>query len=181
MLELGDIIIMNNKAKGFYRWAIRLVTGKPYTHTAVGIGDIAGINSIFEADLCMATTPTDKTINDPLIDYEIYYVNVPETFKAQMVSELYKAYAGDVYGFLQLPWYLYRRIALWFGVDIKGHRNWFTGGEVCSEMEFYYLMSISNFFPKLKTVLDTYTSDTASPGDIADIIHMFEPEIFIRK
>ena len=180
-MNIGDVIVMNARKGSFYRYLIRWLTGQPYTHTAFGIGNVAGVNSIFEADLCMATTPTSVTVTDDNIDWEIYEViGISNEKKLQYVSILYEAYAGETYGFAQLPWFAYRALAEQLGYDVRGQKNWSRAGQFCSELTYYLLKMYALDYPALDARLNEWTPGTISPGDIANICHEFN-NIFIRK
>jgi hypothetical protein len=176
MIELGDIIVFN-ETKGIYPKLIRFFTGKPYTHTAIGIGDIAGFPSTFEAREVTTSRIWDKIQADKTIEYEVYEVTLE--FKPaiqQACRDIFEEYNDYQYGYMQIPHFLHLWMMRKMGKNPKQEEPWFQEGIFCSEITYLALQSIS----KIKDYLDGWLINNFSPGDTADCLHRF-PEVFKLK
>ena len=175
-MEKGDIICVNEP--GFYASAQRFFTKFPYTHTAVCIGEVCGHVSIFEAKTHLAVTPLQYLLEDKEKDFEIYKVNIDPIIKSKAMDETYYAFAGSIYGYAQILWFIYRWGCERFGLDVRKRKNWFTSGEICSEIVWHYLNIVSQGIPELNAMLNQWNADTIHVGDIVTICRAF-PEIFV--
>lgn len=178
-MKIGNICVVNSTKGGLLSWLIRVVTGCPYTHCAIGAGDVAGVPSIYEAETLISVGPETHITEDVTREYEEYEViGMSQDQLIPLVAYLYDLYAEHQYGFLQLPWYLYRRAGELLGYDMRGKVNPFNKNEVvCSVLDFYLIMGISSQFPALAETIKPYSPHSVHPGDIAYIVHK-HPEIF---
>lgn len=174
-MEKGDIVCINER--GFYASAQRFFTKFPYSHTAVGIGDVCGYPSLFEAKAHMAVTPLELLFEEEEKEFEIYKVNIDPVIKSRAVDEIYHAYAGSIYGFTQILWFIYRWANEMFDRDVRKTTNPFSAGEICSEIVWHYLNIISEGIPELHKKVNEWNADTIHVGDIVAICKAF-PNIF---
>jgi hypothetical protein len=186
----GDILILNNTKTGICSSAIRTFTGQPYTHTAFVIGKVKDQVSIFEANLVTTIRPLQQIFDDKSIEFEIYrprYLGRPFIL-SRFIKTLYIKYAGKEYGFLKILWFGYKRVAELLGYDVRKQKNWFSQGEICSEIVYRYLLiwvykalhckSINNKVAlALKNKLEQWNENTVSPGDISAILQS-QPKLF---
>lgn len=181
-MKVGNIVVVNSTKGGFLSWAIRWITGCPYTHCAIGAGDVVGIPSIYEAQILISIGPETHITEDLTSEYEEYEViGMSQDQLLPLVSYLYDLYAEHQYGFLQLPWYIYRRAGELLGYDMRAKVNPFNKKEVvCSVLDFYLILGISSQFPELAKTCEPYSPHSVHPGDVALIVHK-HPEIFKLK
>ena len=180
-LKPGDIMLLNRhgEAQNFYSVCQRFFTKKPYTHTALVFGEVKGFQSVISSDEVVAVLPVRNYFAEEGTDIEIWrFKDNHSELIEDLLTKLYTGYADMSYGYLQIPWFIYR----WFmesvfQKDVRKQKNWSTSGVVCSELIYVYLECFIQFYPELKEKLDEWNQDTVSSGDMADIIHSF-PEIF---
>lgn len=68
----GQIIVFNALHGGFFSSAQRFFTRMPYTHVALVIEPILGIDSYFGAELSAAIQPFSNLIKDEDYMYQVY-------------------------------------------------------------------------------------------------------------
>lgn len=181
-MDIGDIILINNLEKDWFSAAQRFFTGKPFTHSAVGVGRVMGYYSILEADILVEVTPVFKTLNQNIeySVYEVHGVNKNELF--EIVKELYIEYSTKSYGYFQLLWFaFYRWLFELFGKDVRKKNNWFTSGVICSELVWYYFEKLGKkHFPQLLETINEWLPNTFHSGDVNNVVER-HPEIFKLK
>jgi hypothetical protein len=96
--------------------------------------------SVLEADLKVQLVPFQKEYVQKNADYyEVWRpINVSDPDILKACSDIYRSDAGEIYGFLQIPWFAIRQILRRVGINMNG-RNWFPSGEICSETLWSYL------------------------------------------
>lgn len=106
-------------------------------------------------------------------DYIMYEINIPDSAKdAGLDTVINKLETG--YGFLQMPWFIWRYICSKFGKDIKNQNNWFNSdGTLCSQLVVEYLKAAG------LDLFGNYGQGSISPQDIY-LIAKSNPEIFIE-
>ena len=184
-LQAGDILLINNTSKtDLFSVAQRLVTGKPYTHTALGIGDIAGYDSVFEADLIVGCRPFNRIYLNHQFDYEQWRpVGWSDSEIKDILTYLYNEYAENEYGFGQIPWLAWVKLMGKLGVDLRKAKSWFPGGTICTQLVWHYLDSLANIGNNtlLKNKVNEWTDHNLCASDIADIVHIFSGNSLSRS
>lgn len=173
-MEYGNIVLANTK-KGFVQQAIKWFTKSQFSHSFVTMPDILGIPMCIEAceggvDMCRF----DKGyINDSNQAYEIWSVNVPKETKDWAIKLVMNELETG-YGFLEYPWFIWRKLNLLFGKDIKAQNNWYKGGTICSELCVEYLIACG-----LGHIFEGYGEGSIAPQDLQDIFKE-HPVIFAK-
>ena len=145
-LQAGDILLINNTSKtDLFSVAQRLVTGKPYTHTALGIGDIAGYDSMFEADLIVGCRPFNRLYLNPQYEWEQWRPNNLAINKLDILHELFNDYSENEYGFGQISWLAWIKLMGKFGIDLRKAKSWFPGGTICTQLVWYELDKLGDY------------------------------------
>jgi len=105
-------------------------------------------------------------------DYIMYEVNIPqEAIDFGIDAALNKLESG--YGYIQMPWFIWRAICNLFGKDIKSQNNWFSSdGTLCSQLAVEYLQAAG-----LGNLFADFGSGSVSPQDIYLIVKA-NPQIF---
>lgn len=171
-MEYGNIVLANTK-KGLVQQAIKWFTKSKFCHGLITMPDILGTPMCIEA----AVTGVDMTRfdlsykNNPNKSYEIWQVNVPQEVKDLAIKALLQDLEVG-YGFFQYPWFIWRRINLFFGKDIKAQNNWHQDGTICSELCVEYLKGCG-----LEGVLYEYGVSSITPQDLRNIF-LSHPSIF---
>jgi len=187
MRTAGQIIVFNALKGGMFSAGQRVFTGLPYTHTAILVNapyPAIDIDSYFGADLTVSTQPLDKALSDPTYLYQMYK---PIGWTDEQIriafTEVYKRYAGEEYGFLQIAWFIYRGVAeRWpFHADVRKGHNWFPNHPICSEVGWWYFYQLAiqrlNDAKKLIDRLNEWRPDTFHSGDAARTLQAF-PDLF---
>lgn len=171
-MEYGFIVLANSK-KGFVPQAIKWFTKSQFSHSFVTIPNILGAPICIEA----AENGVDVTrfdtnyIENPDQAIEVWQIKISQEVKDQAIKQL----LNDLeigYGFLQYPWFMWRRINAWFGRDIKAQNNWNTDGFICSQLCVVYLKALG-----LEYVLQGYGNGSIAPEDLRAIFRTY-PEVF---
>ncbi len=138
-MSFGHVVLANSKS-GVVPRIIRWITGSQFSHSLVTMPDVLDIAMCVEAaDSGVSCLPFESGYRSNVSQsYEVYRVNVSEERKAAglkvVLSELQQSY-----GFLELPWFIWRSLNAKFGRDIKGKDNWSEAGVICSELCVTYL------------------------------------------
>jgi hypothetical protein len=175
VLKLGDILLINNTSKtDLFSVAQRLVTGQPYTHTALGIGNIAGYDSIFEADLVVGCRPFNRLYLNPQYEFEQYRPQgISDDILAGILHDLFNDYAENEYGFGQIPWLAWVKLMAKFGIDLRKAKSWFPGGTICTQLVWHLLDELGSYYHLLKIKVNEWTDHNCCASDIAEIVHQF--------
>ena len=178
-LQAGDILLINNTSKtDLFSVAQRLVTGKPYTHTALGIGDIAGYDSMFEADLIVGCRPFNRLYLNPQYEWEQWRPNNLAINKLDILHELFNDYSENEYGFGQISWLAWIKLMGKFGIDLRKAKSWFPGGTICTQLVWYELDKLGDYNSQLKAKVNQWTDHNLCASDVADIIHSFADNVY---
>lgn len=179
-MKAGLIGISNNK-KGLFPWLIRFFTMSKWTHCFITLGKIQGEDSVFEAGQLVQIVPFETHYSlDPTETFLLFEINanaITASSIDEALSSCFYSYAGAQYGYLQLPWFIYRWLMkVLFKTEIKKGKNWFTQGIICSELVYHYLWLLG---PQFQSALSSYSHDTIQAQDILDIMgvnpHLFTP------
>lgn len=168
------MIGFGGKRSGFYPNAVRFFTKSKWSHCFVVIPQVLGELSVIEADLKVQIVPFQKEYVEKNADYyevwEPIYATDSDVYRA--TTDIFIKNAGEIYGFLQIPWFAWRAFMRIFGVKLR--RNWFKDGEICSELLWSYLMELG---PKYRNAFSILTEDECSPEDIYEIV-LSRPDLF---
>lgn len=164
MSEYGHIVLASTKS-GFAPNAIKWFTKSVFSHSLVTTPDILGAPLCIEA----AENGVDFTrfdtsyINNLDQSYQVWKIKLDQEIKDKAVVDIL-ANLETRYGFLEFPWFMWRRICLLFGKDIKSHNNWNMSGMICSQLCVAYLKACG-----LSSILDGYGNGSIAPQDLQDI------------
>jgi len=190
----GSIILVQNNEGNFISEMIKFFTKKfakkhnirTWTHSMIGVENIRNTEYVFSAEMTQCLMPLKKFKKDK-IKFEIYKVvdYIKEDSLNELIDNFVNKYAGDGYGFFQLPWYIYRWIMELFNKDVRKQKNWFPSGDICSEMVFRFLTQRLSYSVKSEKVNATlkhlyeWTENTIHPVDLGYIIKQ-HPKVFIK-
>ena len=171
--QLGAVIVMAYKHFHVLSLGQRVFTRQPWTHTAIMLDPIVGVDSFIGADLTVDVQPFAH-IRDDHEAYD-YVVFDPLEFTTEQITaalaQTYTRFAGKTYGFLQLLWFI-ERWTMWtlFKKDVRKWHNPFPNGTICSEVVWWYLWFLGEYRPEIRTLLDHWRSDTFHAGDAAFVM-----------
>lgn len=171
-MSYGHIVLASTKGQ-FIPSAIRWFTNSQFSHSFVTTPDILAIPMCMEAaEMGVDFTRFDEGyVNNQDQGYETWNIKVDQTIKDQaIISILSDLEIG--YGFLQYPWFMWRRICFFFGKDIKNQNNWDKGGMICSQLCVAYLRACG-----LGYIFAGYGIGSISPQDLQNIFYA-HPELF---
>jgi len=162
----GDVLVLNDRRGGWFSSTQRLVTGMPFTHSAVFVGDVLGIPSVFEAREVATFYPVANYLGNPNVDYVVYRpVLAWAGEKGEALRGTYTRFAASIYGYFQLVWFLWRRFWEIFGVDMRNKKNHFPLGDICSEIVYRYLWALPQT-SETNAILSEWNDNTVHSGDI---------------
>lgn len=164
----GDIAFSGKRASNWYSDGVKSITNSKWSHTFMLVGDILDELSVMEADLNILTVPWQREYVEKDADYyEVWRpTKASQEDVARATKYCYHNYSGEVYGFLEIPWFVYRiYMKKWFGISVK--RNWSSDGIFCSELVYDYLYQLGGEY---RDLLKNFTPDTASPQDLYDLV-----------
>jgi hypothetical protein len=171
-MTYGYVVLVDTKT-GFIPNAIKWFTGSQLSHSLVTVPPILNTPMCIEAaeggvDMLRFDT---GYINNPNEAYQVWSFEAPDAVKDAAILSI----VNDLeitYGFLQYPWFIWRRINLLFGRDIKSQDNWSNQGMVCSQVCVAYLTACG-----LTDMFAGYGKGSISPQDLQDIFRA-HPETF---
>src|ERR1051325_8132074 len=117
-MEYGHIVISNTK-KGFVQAAIRFFTQSKYSHSFFTIPNVCGKEMGLEAaDIGITALAFDTMYrkNDK-VAYRVYRFKADPAKKDQAIRNALETLQKG-YGYLELPWFMWRGINKYFGRDI---------------------------------------------------------------
>jgi len=170
-IKPGDIIIVNNFAGSFLSKAIRFFTNS-WSHTALGFFDFPRKPSqqmMLEANLLVTLSGWDKDDENTHIDLRVYRwkkKNIPD----KILWEMFDTYNGNVYGWWQLLYFVWRWIVEKLSLPRRwALKNFFPNDEICTEIVYVALTKIND--PVVNAALARLSRDqnTVHPGDIISI------------
>lgn len=163
-MEYGNIVLASTQGQ-FVPNAIKWFTQSQFSHSFVTTPDILGIPMCIEA----AEGGVDFTefnssyLNNLSQGYEVWSINIDQATKDTAIVSILKDLETG-YGFWEYPWFIWRRICLFFGKDIKSNNNWNSHGMICSQLCVAYLKACG-----LDYVLTGYGEGSIAPQDLQDI------------
>jgi hypothetical protein len=183
-MKPGSLIIFNFKKGGIFSSGQRLFThywlpgnspkkyAKSYaTHVALVSHDIEGVPSYFGSELSTCHIPLDEFAKNPDVDYIVFEPTKLFTEKniSDVLTRIYKEYAGRTYGFSQIPWFIYRGLVENLtSIDMRKARNPFPKNSICSEVGYRALSYYSETFniSEIPALLNQYRMDSFHAGDM---------------
>jgi hypothetical protein len=177
MIEVkkGDIVFSGKRVFNWYSHIIMYVTSSKWSHSFIIAGDALGELSALEADLDVTMVSWQSQYVTQNNDYyEVYnLVKAAQEDIDRATKYCYDTYAEEVYGFLQIPWFVFRIYAKkWFGYTVKN--NWSSQGMFCSELTYDYLYQLGGEY---RDLLKGFTPNTASPQDLYNLT-LSRPDLF---
>jgi hypothetical protein len=172
-MSYGYVVLADSKS-GFVPNGIKWFTQSQFSHSLVTTPDILGAPMCIEAaEGGVDFTRFDESYtNNQSQGYEVWNVKVDQSVKDAALLILFNDLETH-YGFLEYPWFIWRRINLFFGRDIKSHNNWNTDGMICSQLCVAYLKACS--IPEY--VFAGYGNGSIAPQDLQNIFKA-HPEYF---
>jgi hypothetical protein len=182
-VEPGDIVLVNNKEGGILPALIRFITGRPWSHTAVGslplhaLVEQKAYAQVFEANLLCMQTLWNDYLNDGMRVRVYRFRDVPMAWVERVCKYQLDHYNGEVYGFAQLLWFVYRRVIELLHLPTRWARyNFFPKHRICTEVVWEFLGAFRYGTPGtprsifLAQALNLRDQNSVHPGDIEDIM-----------
>lgn len=175
IIQQGDIAFSGKRKSNWYSNAVKAITRSKWSHAFLLMGNACNELSVLESQLNILCVPWIREYVKRDNDY--YEVFKPIKASQEDIKRAthycYYEYSGEVYGFLEIPWFVYRIYAKrWFGYIAK--KNWSSDGIFCSELVFEYLYQLDGEYREL---LKDFTPDTASPQDLYELV-LSRPDLF---
>lgn len=168
----GHIVLASTK-KGFIPNAIKWFTKSLFSHSLVTIPDM------LYTPMCMEALANGVDVSRFDSGYIINLDQGYEVWRLKIVQEVKDKSIIDMtnnlevgYGYLEYPWFIWRKICLWFGKDIKSQNNWNTDGMICSQLCVAYLNACG-----LGHIFKEYGRGSIAPQDLQDIFKL-NPDLF---
>lgn len=171
-MEYGFIVLASTQGQ-FVPNAIKWFTQSQFSHSLVTTPDVLGVPMCIEAaegGVDFTRFDTGYTDNQDQ-GFEVWRVKIDQSIKDKAIVSI----LGDLetgYGFLEYPWFMWRRICLLFGKDIKAQNNWNESGMICSQLCVAYLKACG-----LGYVFTGYGEGSVAPQDLQNIFKA-HPELF---
>ena len=174
-MEYGNIVLANSKSNWISQ-CIKWFTKSQFSHSFITMPDVLSIPMCIEAvEGGVDTARFDiNYLNNSDEGLEIWNINIDQEIKDQAIKNVMN-YLETGYGFLEYPWFMWRRLNGLFGRDIKAQNNWNTNGMICSQLCVSYIRACG-----LDHVLAGYGNGSIAPQDLKDIF-LAHPEIFTCK
>jgi hypothetical protein len=181
-LKPGSIVIFSNHAKDFFTVGQKLFThewligASPkkfkqgiMTHAAIVWFPEAGEDALFEAKLATTIRPFAMSSGQKHWIYELQGFTDDQI--KETLYEIYKEKAGSDYGFLEIPWFIYRYFMELFHKDVRKQHTWFPGGNICSQDVWYFLEKLATKWnkPDLAAILNEWRSTTFHASDVRTV------------
>jgi hypothetical protein len=172
-MSYGQIVLANTKS-GIEAKIFRTIIGG-YTHSLVTIPQLVGVLMCIEAAASGVDTLRFDTnyLQNSDQEIEIWEVNVSEEMKYAGIKAAINKLESQ-YGFLELPWFVWRWLNSLINRDIKHQNNWCQNGEICSQLCQLYLTGCGLGF-----LFDGYGACAVHPGDLKKIMEA-NPKYFTK-
>ena len=185
---IPGLVGTGNSKTGFSAITQHFFSGPGATHAFIityPIGKIVPIDMVFEADMRVVHTAWPRWANEDIqYDFWLYkLINATDEEIEHSLDKCTKEFAGEMYGFLQWPWFAWR----WFNEkilhrDIKHQHNWVTDYIICDELWWYFCWYLTEINPdkwsKLRSILSQWNPDTIQSYDVK-MIQIKNPDIFL--
>jgi hypothetical protein len=171
-MEYGNVVLANSKGE-LLASVIKWITGSTWSHSLFTLPNCCGREMAIEAaSIGVSCLPFDTgyRLNNSQ-GYRVYRVKV-----AQEVMDVAIAKSLDdletFYGYLDLPWFVWRAVNRLFGRDIKNQDNWAYNNKICSQLVVDYLIGCG-----LQHIFNGYGRNAICPQDL-QVIMDSHPEHF---
>ena len=166
MIISGDIGF-GGKRKGWYPATVRWFTKSRWSHNFVVMPKYLGEQCVLEADLKVQLVTFQKEYVEKDADYyEIWRPKKATTKEiVEASAKLFRSDAGEIYGFMQIPWFAVRSLLAKIGIKLS--KNWFPAGEICSETPWRFLYNLGGEY---REKVELIGENECSPEDIFNII-----------
>lgn len=130
----------SSNQKGLFPKLVRYFTRSKWSHCFAFTQDLFGEPAIIEASLTVDVVPFKRNyLYDPDETYEIWEIlNVPHPNGYLAQKAIYEKYSGTEYGFLQIPYFMFK------GLGLKS--NPFSSGIICSELVYLLLRELGGIY-----------------------------------
>lgn len=162
-------------------WLSKLIaffTRSEWSHTFLLTRPVSHLQTVAvqEANTIVRVVPFGKFYADKVEQkWEIWEVKgLNQADMDAALSLCFDRYSGVTYGFLQLPWFIWRWLNEKLGRDIRKTRNPWSKGIICSELVFEFLHVIGK-----GDLLADLQTNTVHPEDLLRIFKA-HPEMFAR-
>lgn len=175
IVKIGDVALSGQRSEGFYPKAVKFFTKSNWSHCFFIMNDVANKRTVLEADLKIQVVPFEKEYVEKEKDYYIIYrpIKATEEEKVKAADKIYLEYAGEIYGFMQIPWFVWDAFCDLIGWN--SGKNWFPHGAICSEVLYDYLICLNDTYKQAFKHLND--KNRVSPEDIAKVI-ISRPDLF---
>lgn len=166
MIKPGDIGF-GGKRKGFYPNAVRFFTKSRWSHCFVVMPPYLGNICVLEADLKVQLVTFQKEYVEKNADYYEIWRPIAAT-EDEIIAACEKTFrenTGEIYGFLQIPWFAIRSILSHLGISLS--KNWFPSGEICSETQWEQFMNLGREYAK---AFGIFSENECSPEDLYGVM-----------
>lgn len=168
----GNIVLASTK-NGFLPNAIKWFTNSRFSHSLVTMPDILNTPMCIEA----AEGGVDFTrfdsgyVNNTNEGYQVWNIKINQSKKDKALVSILDDLEIS-YGYFQYLFFIWRRICLFFGKNIKNKNNWINEGMICSQLCVAYLKACG-----LKKIFKNYGKGAIAPQDLQDIF-LAHPDLF---
>jgi len=175
-MDYGDIALAGCKDNWLSK-CIMWFTNSRFSHSFVTMPEILGIPMCIEAvegGIDMSRYDTGY-LNNMAEGLQVWFIDIDQEIKDEAIKNVIN-YLEVSYGFLEYAYFIWRKICLIFGKDIKSQDNWeANSGLICSQLCVTYLKACG-----LDDVLQGYGNGSIAPQDLQDIFKA-HPETFVLK
>lgn len=173
-MQYGNIVLASTQGQ-FVPNAIKWFTQSQFSHSLVTVPDVLAVPMCVEAaENGVDFTRFDKGyVENQSQGYETWNIKIDQSIKDAAIISILNDLEMN-YGFLEYPWFIWRRLCLAFGKDIKSKNNWNMGGMICSQLCVAYLIACG-----LSYIFDGYGEGAVAPQDLQNIF-LAHPELFER-
>lgn len=172
--QSGDIAFSHPADLGFYSKAVRFFTASKWSHCFFMAHSYLGHDVVMEADLCVQIVPFQKEYIEKENDlYEMY-----RPIKASKVDIInaskvcFDLNAGEAYGFLEIPWHMFKAVLGWFGIKLKNNPT--NTGVICNELLYDFLYNLN---PDYRDSLNGIISSDTNPEELYKVV-LSRPDLF---
>lgn len=167
-VKSGNIVFSGKRDSNWYSNSVKYITQSKWSHSFIVAGSALGELSAMECDLDVTLVPWQSQYVEKNADYyEVYNpIKASQEDIDRAAKYCYDNYAEEPYGFLEIPWFVYRIYAKkWFGIDSK--TNWSNQGMFCSGLTYNYLVQLGGEYALL---VKDFKENTMSPQDLYQLV-----------
>jgi hypothetical protein len=167
-VNIGDIVFSGQYKPSFYPRAVSFFTKSKWSHCFLIMTDVANERTVLEADLKCQIVPFAKEYIEKEKDYYQVFSLPHATLeeKINAANKTYREFAGEQYGFMQIPWFTWDSLCNLIGWG--SGKNWFPEGAICSEILAYYVTNINEHYSGIFKELNDL--NRVSPAMIRKIV-----------